>query len=540
MLQNLPYGRATTHWLSAKYLHPALWRGHVVQPVAKVFNPPTLGQGWYIGFMIVFTTVFAYVETHVQYPNTWWDTATEQAQVIIGNRAGCISLALMPVTILFAGRNNFLLWITGWSHSTYLLMHRWVARLCVLHAVLHSLIWLAVYVTQGRDVEKEQKELYWIWGAVATVAGVVILLASQARRYYYEIFLITHILLVVFFIAGVWYHLEYLYKRYWGYEAWIYACAAVWFFDRLLRVWRTVKNGAKDAHIIEIGQEIVRIDIPAIRWSTAPGQHAYIFLPALRKWAPWENHPFSVIPTVMLKPRPDLAKDTQRASITPVQSLIERPEIEPAPASDTTPSSSSNSTHKDLDLEKSHPSPALHSAHTGHSHNHNHSRPRLAGDDYTTKGITLYIRRQTGLTASFLASHSRLSSVLDGPYKDSYNSSILNVDRLIIIAGGIGITAVLPFAPYHSNSILHWGMRQAQREMIGELEHGMPVERNVVVGERINVREAIEREVRDGWKLIGVVVCGPGGMCDDVRKEVVRLGRMTTVRFELDVEAFNW
>jgi len=28
--------------------------------------------------------------------------------------------------MLFSSRNNFLLWITNWSHTTYLLLHRWV------------------------------------------------------------------------------------------------------------------------------------------------------------------------------------------------------------------------------------------------------------------------------------------------------------------------------------------------------------------------------------------------------------------------------
>lgn len=40
---------------------------------------------------------------------------------------------------------------------------------------------------------------------------------------------------------------------------------------------------------------------------------------------------------------------------------------------------------------------------------------------------------------------------------------------------------------------------------------------------------------------MGIVVCGPGGLCDDVRAAVVcasKLGQGT--EFELEVEAYSW
>jgi hypothetical protein len=75
------------------------------------------------------------------------------------------------------------------------------------------------------------------------------------------------------------------------------------------------------------------------------------------------------------------------------------------------------------------------------------------------------------------------------------------------------------------------------QEIQPALEH---VEHNVIVNQRLNITELIQCEVANGWNDIGIVVCGPGSLCDDVRRETVRIGNESGVRFELDVDAFSW
>jgi Ferric reductase like transmembrane component len=36
-------------------------------------------------------------------------------------------------------RNNVLLWVTGWSFSTFNKFHKWVARVVTVEAILHSI-----------------------------------------------------------------------------------------------------------------------------------------------------------------------------------------------------------------------------------------------------------------------------------------------------------------------------------------------------------------------------------------------------------------
>jgi predicted ferric reductase len=128
------------------------------------------------------------------------------------------------------------------------------------------------------------------------------LVISVFRNSSYEIFLIIHIILAVFTLAGTWYHLDYRFQDDWGYKNWLYICFAVWAFDRVVRVGRMLKNGMRKASFRPVGDEILRVDIEGVKWEAKPGQHAYIFFPVLRKFTPWENHPFSVIPSNYLRP----------------------------------------------------------------------------------------------------------------------------------------------------------------------------------------------------------------------------------------------
>src|SRR6186713_2224781 len=123
-------------------------------------------------------------------------------------------MALAPLVILFAGRNNILIWMTNWSHSTYMTLHRWVARIFAIQVIVHSIVELILYIDTG-EFATETLELYWIWGIVATLAVCLMLVLSMLflRRLSYEAFLILHVLLAVFVIAGTWYHIEYLFTR---------------------------------------------------------------------------------------------------------------------------------------------------------------------------------------------------------------------------------------------------------------------------------------------------------------------------------------
>ncbi|KAF2841044.1 hypothetical protein M501DRAFT_1030227 [Patellaria atrata CBS 101060] len=514
LINYLPFMTALLERLSPYIIYPSLIGNYHVRPLPYLLgNAPTIGQSLYIFFFFSLNILLSAVEYRSTQPNTWFATRWQEIAGYVSCRTGVLAFALAPLVILFAGRNNFLLWVTNWSHSTFMLLHRWVARIFGLQVIVHSIVELALYIDNG-SFKEETVQPYWIWGIVGTLACSIMLIASMLyfRRLSYEVFLLIHILLAVFVLVGSWYHVDFLFENRWGYKYWLYAAFAVWAFDRILRLLRIAKTGIKTAKVTDVGDGIVRIDIPGVRWATVPGRHAYAYFPAISGWRPWENHPFSIIPSAMLHP----------SATSPVTA----PNTNAATATSSAPSSVSETS----DPEKALP----------HTHTKPLSSPHRPASPTPASGVTLYIRKSTG-TTQHLVDSTRMTAVLDGPYPNSDTAAVLSCDRLILIGGGIGITALLPFLGAHANAKLYWSVRAAGAGLVQELASALEGrEKEVVVGSRLDVEGVLAVEAQGGWERIGVVVCGPGGLCDGVRDAVARAGRKGRPTWELEVEAYSW
>lgn len=471
-------------------VYPSLIGKYQVRPLPfRLGNAPTVGQGLYIALFIGLNAALAAVGYQSAQPNAWFDSQRREISAYVLYRTGTFGFVLLPVILLFASRNNILLWLTNWSHSTYLLLHRWVARVFTLYVVVHSIIGLQAYAQQAQTE-------WWIWGAVATIATVLLAVGSglYVRASQYELFLVSHVVLSVLVVVGCWYHIIGWYASMgifipdtWGYEVWVYFGIAVWFFDRLARLGRVWKNGAPRAQVTDLGNGYVRVDIPGARWGTAPGQHAYVYFPTLAPLRPWENHPFSGIPTPSLPQQP--------ASSVPKDAAKQQ----------------------GAGLAK-----------------------RTLSDDSRSVGITLFVKQAAGIT-KHLRAHNGLLTLLDGPYSNCRMGHVLRCDRVLLVAGGIGITGLLPWAHQHWNAKLVWSVSESARCLTDAIDlGGLAADKEVRVGSRFDVVELIDAEAGAGWERVGVVVSGPGGLCDDVRAAVAAAGRRGKTVFELEVDAYSW
>ncbi|KAH7199003.1 ferric reductase like transmembrane component-domain-containing protein [Fusarium flagelliforme] len=489
----LPFMTTAIARIKPYLIYPSIIRDYNIRPLPYLLgNAPTMGTGLWIAMFVILNIILGAVSYKTfSYPHPWGFTKSTEVLAYVGYRTGHISFALLPLTVLFSSRNNIFLWITNWHFSTFLVLHRWVARLCAIHAIIHSITLLAAYVSLGTyyiDVHKP----YWIWGIVGTLCLLLLLLQSLLwfRRASYEVFLILHILLTLFVMVGCWYHIYY-WKPYSGiYELWIYMVCAVWFFDRLFRAFRVAKNGIRRATVVELSDEIVRLDISGVRWLSAPGYHAYVYFPTLQPLRAWQNHPFSVNNSALLQK--------------------------------CTPSTRELSHDKDMELNRTAPQITVSQKATG------------------TDSISIYIKKHRG-TTSLLTERFGLPVLLEGPY-GSPSREILKCDRVLLICGGIGITGLLSWAQAHVNVKLAWSLKESSQPLSKDLETALTGidDKTVLVGERLDVKALLEQEVEAGWKKVGVVVCGPAGLCDSVRAVVVTLGRTSGVVFELEVDAFSW
>ncbi|ORX40124.1 ferric reductase like transmembrane component-domain-containing protein [Kockovaella imperatae] len=544
----LPYPASLENKLRAHLFDAPLLARPVTLPWIGPVNVPTRGQSLFMLYIIGMNIILSAAGYRSKQPNAWFPSSRMEISTYVANRAGVLSFANVPLLILFAGRNNILLSLTNWSHSTFLLLHKVVAVLATLEACLHSAMYLQFKVADG-TYEAESKLDYWIWGIVGTLVMSLLLPCSirAIRQRAYEVFLITHILLSIIAIVGCWYHIIYRFSHQWGYDTWLYTAIAVWAFDRLVRFFKFGRFGLKRAIIYQIDDDYLRIYIPGIK---AHG-HVYVYFPTLT-WRVWENHPFSVASSM----RAGLGIRSGALASAIEQNTDAEKALEVGSSDDhgihPFRSSSTNTLAK---------SPA-------------HNEASLHQDPpQRSTGITLFVRNQSGLTRLLSSVSVPLSTLslgcipsgipafVEGSYGASghhISDVAYGADRypnVLFLIGGVGITAFLPLLrdlrrydtrilPLRSVT-LYWGVRT--QALVDAVEHllyestlelgwGM-IETHVSLTERLDIEDILEKQLSKRGTM--VFVCGPKEFSNEARRVVMRHAGQGAVVKLVD-EKFDW
>jgi hypothetical protein len=259
-----------------------------------------------------------------------------------------------------------------------------------------------------------------------------------------------------------------------------------------MRVARLLRNGVKTARVTVIDEEYVRVEIEGV---SAEG-HAYLYFPTLT-WRIWENHPFSVASSV----------------------------LSPLPSPSSKPITTNTA---DIDLEKS-------GAITSLTTDKDSETSSATSAPPSKIGLTFLLRLRDGLTSK-IASRATIPVLVESGYAQPENLS--SYPFLICVAGGVGITACIPYLRSHpARSKLFWGVRTPG--IVKDLEGTLAgVDKEVWVGKRMRVRSVLERELTKGESAV-IVSSGPHGMADEVRIAVSELGRKGYA-VRLVEEAFSW
>ncbi|KAI2607205.1 ferric reductase like transmembrane component-domain-containing protein [Hypoxylon fragiforme] len=509
LLRFVPFPKTWQSRFNAYFIDPPMFGHKHREPFRNLALVPTRGQALLISYFVLINVVLSCVDYRLIMPNLYYGAKKDQLLVYIGNRQGVLSFANIPLLVLYAGRNNILLWITNWSHSTFLLLHRWIALICTVEACLHSAVYLQIYVALGQH-STESKLPYWIWGIVATLLLCILLPASilPLRQKLYNVFLASHFVFAFLALISCYFHIYYRYANQWGYETWLYIAFAMWGFDRVLRFARLARNGVRKAEITVIDEDYIRVDVPGI----AASGNAYLYFPTL-SWRVWENHPFSVMGTMM----PQEQQKTSSAKPTSASSRIPSSEVEKAPAH--------ASARASLDVDRSHDAPLT--------------------DPYFKPGLTFFLRTTTKGLTGILRGRSTLPVLVETSYTSSSLDEVRTVPNCVVIAGGVGITAVGPLLRSRTAGRLRlfWGVRSrplvdAVRSALGAEALAPSIVGEIAIEKRLNLRAILHREVLENSETV-VVVSGPVTMADEVRAIVCELGRKGRAVKLVD-EAFGW
>jgi hypothetical protein len=521
LLRFLPFREEWVARFEAKYVTPPMIGArHNVAFFWNTTMMPTRGQAFFIAYIIIINVILCSVGIESARESTWYKDRPREIVSYVSNRAGFLSFANIPLLVLYSSRNNVLLWVTNWSHSTFLLLHRWIAVVAVIEACLHSAIYLQIYDVDGTHTAESQLP-YWFWGIIATLAMVVMVPVSllPIRQQFYEIFLAWHVFFFLLAMIGCILHIWYRYAWQWGYENWIYIALAIWGFDRILRVLRLARYGSRLAKVTVVDEDYVKIEVRDVK---AQG-HVYLYFPTLT-WRVWENHPFSVLADSMVC-RADPSHGRSSTSPSSSSSL-----------EDKEGTSLKNSASKIVAIDDMKITPAYPSGlSTARVDRHRHD------------GLTMYLRTHEGIT-SYLRSPATLPVYVETGY---YPRSILGIEpahasNILAFAGGVGVTALtstlLRHTGYHK---LFWASRsdaliKSVRESLGEEEFDR-LNAVLFTGSRMDIPSILEDEAASAPGVpITVVVSGPPEMADEVRREVARVVRERGAVFTFVEESFSW
>ncbi|ROW12251.1 hypothetical protein VMCG_00167 [Cytospora schulzeri] len=438
------------------------------------------------------------------------------------NRTGVLSVVNMVPLWLMAGRNNPLIKWLGMSFDTFNLLHRWLGRIVVIEAVVHTFAFWGGSVGEkswGEVIASTFGDSFLLYGFIGTIAFVFLFFqaASIPRHAFYETFKILHIVGAAVSLVGVWYHLQISSLPQLNY---LYAVVALWCFDRAARAIRlayaNVGSGGTRTLVEALPGNAVRVTVNMARpWAFGPGQHAYLYFPSI-SW--WQSHPFSV------------AWSEETDSFDGEKLPMDRNEV--------------------LSKRKT--------------------------------SMCFVIRARTGATGALYKKASacpdgRLltSCYVEGPYGGTHN--LQSYGTVMLFAGGVGVAQAVPHvrdlvvgysngtvaarkivlvwiiqSPEHLEWIRPWmteilamgRRRECLRIMLfvsrprNTKEIHSPSSTVQMFPGRPNIEHLIGAEMENQVGAMGVTVCGPGALSDEVRLAV--RNRQYNGTIEFCEEAFSW
>jgi predicted ferric reductase len=526
----------TSWWKVKKYLiYAPLWkkRHNLEIKLSSAINMGTLPSRLHA------IMLFAYLTVNISYICNLDYTKPDKYSIVaeLRGRSGVLSLVnLLPLFIL-AGRNNPLIPILQISFDTYNLIHRWMGRMVVLEATIHTLAWAYVkhagfgWAGIGYQLVHDP---FAGWGFVGTCALIIIVLLSPSpiRHAFYETFLCIHILLAMTALCGIMMHIKIPNLPQ---VPLMIAIISLWAADRLGRMARLLyynysSRGWTSATVEALPGNATRVTMHLPKYvDIKPGTHAYLRFSSLKVW---ESHPFSIA----------WVEHNTLASPSETEKRPSSSEIEDGVLSAPKRIDYANTT-TDVSF-------VIHS-HTG-----------------VTK--LLYDRVGTNPTRGIT-----LRAALEGPYGGHH--SLDSYGTCVLFAGSSGITHQIPYLRHLIQGftdgtvctrkiVLVWIIRDVEhlewvRPWMDEILR-MPGRRDILTVKlfvtrpknpreivspsqsvqmfpgRPDVKLLVRKEVETQMGAMCVTVCGPGGLADNVREVVREVQEDGMVDFI--EESFTW
>ncbi|SPO25053.1 related to FRE6 - Ferric reductase [Ustilago trichophora] len=211
------------------------------------------------------------------------DAISRRSQILrhLANRCAMLGIGQLPMLILLASKRTPVAILSQLSMNTMMLFHRWIARACYFHIVVHTLGNALIFHYSIGFVES-LKLLPVQLGVIAIVmlSGLVFLSLRTLRKKYYEVFVFLHISMALLMIVFTYLHIKYLHQGRLALQIFVIELTAIfWAFDRIVRLlgriamslsWRYADGAGamRKAELTSYGNGAytrMRIQVPASR-----------------------------------------------------------------------------------------------------------------------------------------------------------------------------------------------------------------------------------------------------------------------------------
>ncbi|EME49640.1 hypothetical protein DOTSEDRAFT_68426 [Dothistroma septosporum NZE10] len=253
-------------------------------------------------FLVFAALAFVMLYSFVPQPLYW--QSIEFGSPPLAIRSGMLAVALMPWIIALSMKANFITFIIGIGHERLNVLHRWLAWICVMLSLIHTIPFYSNPVGDDGGVQifhqllKQQQPGIYIYGTgVAALAPLLLLCVhsiAPIRRRFYELFVVVHIPVSMAFLGLLFWHCH-NYLTSWNY---LWATTAIWISSYILRLcylnytnpFRSSFCVGDEAAVTVMHENAVKVTIPTqVRWK--PGQYVYLRMPGVSFF---DNHPFTI------------------------------------------------------------------------------------------------------------------------------------------------------------------------------------------------------------------------------------------------------
>lgn len=254
-------------------------------PLSKLLPSPFqsrvgLGQLWLMGAFGAIALVICIYRSDLSVPTAaknWsgWDL----------NRTGLVCTAFIPVAVALGVRGNLVGLAIGKGYERIKVMHKWVGRVTVLIASVHSLLFVHKWIMDGTFI-KNSSSHSGITGYVAWLAMLLMFFTSLPwfRKRWHGLFKFFHVVGILSLVM-VGLHVA-------GAMPWVASAIALYGLSIVVSL---AKTRYTKAYLVALKDcQMTLVSMPHITTGWRAGQHVRVRVPALGVRNFLHSHPFTI------------------------------------------------------------------------------------------------------------------------------------------------------------------------------------------------------------------------------------------------------